>query len=152
MVFKGFYLHKKYCFKWVSIDFISLFYVYDLVFEDFVFWYGHMDLPTCQNIGKEIVWGHEMMGCMLLLMLLTCAQGKSQYQCKWIKNCEIVITFNEKRNINQILKIITHDIMIPLQNFILLNQQVQNMSLPTIYMSYTKFHLDQLQTIYGCLQ
>jgi hypothetical protein len=42
--------------------------------------------------------------------------------------------------------------MIPLQNFILLNQQVQNMSLPTIYMSYTKFHLDQLQTIYGCLQ
>jgi hypothetical protein len=128
-------------FKWVSIDPISWFYVYDLLFEDFVFWYGHMDLPTCQNIGKEIDWGHEM---MLLLMPLTCAQGKSQYQCKWTKTCEILITFNEKHNISQILKIITHDIMIPLQNFILLNQQVQNMSLPTIYMSYTKFHPDQL--------
>jgi hypothetical protein len=42
--------------------------------------------------------------------------------------------------------------MIPLQNFILLNQQVQKMSLTTIYKSYTKFHLDQLQTIYGYLQ
>jgi hypothetical protein len=111
-----------------------------------------MDLPTCQYIGKEIVWGHEMMGCMLLLMPLTCVQGKSQYQCKWTKTCEILIVFNEKRNISQILKIITHDIMIPLQNFILLNQKVQNMSLPTIYTSYTKFHLDQLQTIYGCFQ
>jgi hypothetical protein len=62
----------------------------------------------------------------------------------------ILIAFNGKRNISQIL--ITHDIMIPLQSFILLNQQVRNMSLPTIYMSYTKFHPDQLQTIYGCLQ
>ncbi len=57
---------------------------------------GHMDLPTCQNIGKEIVWGHEMMGCMLLFLPLTCAQGKSQYQCKWTKNCDILIAFNEK--------------------------------------------------------
>jgi predicted Zn-dependent protease len=135
-------LHQKYCFKWISIDSISLFYVYDHLFEDFVFWHGHMN----------IVWGHEMMGCMLLLMPLTSAQGKSQYQCKWTKTCEILIAFNEKRNNSQILKIITHDIMIPLQNFILLNQQVQNTSLPTIYMSYTKFHPDQLETIYGCLQ
>jgi hypothetical protein len=31
-----------------------------------------MDLPTLQNIDKEIVWGHEMMECMLLLMPLAC--------------------------------------------------------------------------------
>jgi hypothetical protein len=36
-----------------------------------------MDFPTCQNIDKNIVWGHEMMGCMLLLMLLACAQGEA---------------------------------------------------------------------------
>jgi hypothetical protein len=67
--FKGFHLHKKYCFEWISIDSISLFYVDDILFEDFVFWYGHMDLPTCQNIGKEIVSEHEMMECMLLLLM-----------------------------------------------------------------------------------
>jgi hypothetical protein len=36
-----------------------------------------MDLPTCQNINKKVVWGHEMMGCMLLLMFLACAQGEA---------------------------------------------------------------------------
>jgi len=41
-----------------------------------------MDLPTCQNVDKEMVWGHEMMGCMLLLMPIACAQRKSQHQCK----------------------------------------------------------------------
>jgi len=38
-----------------------------------------MDFSTCQNIHKEIVWGDEMMGFMLLLMSLTFAQKKSQY-------------------------------------------------------------------------
>jgi len=33
----------------------------------------------------KLVWGHEMMGCMLLLMPLTCAQGESQYKCKWTR-------------------------------------------------------------------
>jgi hypothetical protein len=44
-----------------------------------------MDLLTCQDIGKEIVWEHEMMGCMLLLKPLACQRGESQYepiQCK----------------------------------------------------------------------
>jgi hypothetical protein len=44
-----------------------------------------MDFSTCQNIDKEIVWGDEMMGSMLILMSLTSAQGKPQYQCKCIK-------------------------------------------------------------------
>ncbi len=30
----------------------------------------YMDIPTLQNIDKEIVWGHEMMECILLLMPL----------------------------------------------------------------------------------
>jgi hypothetical protein len=46
-----------------------------------------------------------------------------QYQWKWIKTCEILIMFNEKPNITQIWKIITHNIMTPWQNFILLNQK-----------------------------
>jgi hypothetical protein len=50
-----------------------------------------MDLPTCQNVDREIVWGHEMMGCMLLLMPIACAQRKSQHQCKWTKTYEILI-------------------------------------------------------------
>jgi hypothetical protein len=44
-----------------------------------------MDFSTCQNIDKEIVWGNEMMGFMLLFMSLTFAQGHSQYQGKCIK-------------------------------------------------------------------
>jgi hypothetical protein len=95
-----------------------------------------MDLLTCQDIGKEIVWEHEMMGCMLLLKPLACQRGESQYepiQCKWTKTHEIIFVFNEKPNIVQISKIVTHDIMIAWQNFILLNQQVQNMSLLIIH-------------------
>jgi hypothetical protein len=42
--------------------------------------------------------------------------------------------------------------MIPWQNFILLNQQIQNMSLLIIHTNYTKFHMQQLQKIYGYLQ
>jgi hypothetical protein len=63
---------KKYCFKWISIDFIPLFDVYDLSLKHFVYCYKHMDLLTCQNIDKEIFWGHEMMGCMILCITLTC--------------------------------------------------------------------------------
>jgi hypothetical protein len=37
------------------------------------------------------------MGCMILLMSLTCAQSKSQYQCNWTKS-GILIAFNEKFN------------------------------------------------------
>jgi hypothetical protein len=62
-----------------------------------------------------------MIGCMLQFMPLTCAQGKLQYQCKWTKTREILIMFNEKPSIIQISKMITHDIMIISQNFILLN-------------------------------
>ncbi len=78
-----------------------------------VSWHVHMDLPTCQNVGMEIVWGHEMVGCVLLLMPLTCAQGESQYKCKCTKTCEILILFNEKPIATQISKIITNEIMIP---------------------------------------
>jgi len=42
---------------------------YDLLLEHLVSWHGYMDPPTHQNIGKEIVWGHDMMGCMLHLCL-----------------------------------------------------------------------------------
>jgi hypothetical protein len=45
------------------IDFIPLFDVYDLSSKYFVSSHGQMDLPTCQNIDKEIVWG-EMIGCI----------------------------------------------------------------------------------------
>ncbi len=58
--------------------------------KHFVSWHVHMDLPTCQNVDMKIVWGHETMECMLLLMLLTCAQGDSQYKCKWTKIYEIL--------------------------------------------------------------
>jgi hypothetical protein len=69
-----------------------------------------MNFSTCQNIDKEIVWGNEMMGSMLLFMCLTFAQGNSQYQGKCIKNSnEILIMFDEKPN-TQISKIITHDV------------------------------------------
>lgn len=40
-------------FKWIPIDSIWLFDVYDLLSLHFVSWYGHKDLPTCQNIGKK---------------------------------------------------------------------------------------------------
>ncbi len=92
-------------------------------------------------------------GMYLLFKPLTCQQGESQYepiQCKWTKTHEIIIMFNEKPNSIQISKIITHDIMIAWQNFILLSQQVQNMSLLTIHTNYTKFAMHQLKTIYGC--
>jgi hypothetical protein len=57
----------------MNIDyFIPLFDLYNLLFEHLVSWHEHMDLSTCQNIGKEIVWEHEMMGCMLLLKPLAC--------------------------------------------------------------------------------
>jgi hypothetical protein len=49
--------------------------MYDLLSKHFIFKHGHMDLPKCQNIGKEIVWKHEMMGCMLVFMPLAFAQG-----------------------------------------------------------------------------
>jgi hypothetical protein len=52
-----------------------------------------------------------------------CTRIIVQYQWKWIKTCEILIMFNEKPNITQIWKIITHNIMTPWQNFILLNQK-----------------------------
>jgi hypothetical protein len=64
---------KKYCFKRISIEFIPLFDVYDLLLEHFVYCHRHMDFLACQNIDKEIFWGHEMMGCMILFILLTCA-------------------------------------------------------------------------------
>jgi hypothetical protein len=54
--------------------------------KHFVSWHVHIDLSTCQNVDMEIIWGHEMMRCMLLLMPLTCAQEESQYKCKWTKN------------------------------------------------------------------
>jgi len=44
-----------------------------------------MDFPTFQNIDKEIIWGDEMIGCMLLLMSLTIYTRKTQYQCECIK-------------------------------------------------------------------
>jgi hypothetical protein len=47
--------------------------------------YLDMDTWIFQHVNKEIIWGDEMMGFMLLLMLLTSTQGKSQYQCKCIK-------------------------------------------------------------------
>lgn len=38
--------------------------------KHFVFRHGHMDLVRCQNIGKEIIWGHDyMIGCTLLFIL-----------------------------------------------------------------------------------
>jgi len=55
--------------------------------------------------------------------------------------------FNEKLITIQIAKM-THDIMIPWENLILLNQQVQNTSFLTIHTNYTKIHMHQLQTIY----
>jgi hypothetical protein len=54
---------KKHYFKWMSIDSIPLIDVYDLSSKHFVSWHGHMDLATCKNIDKEIVWG-EMIGCI----------------------------------------------------------------------------------------
>jgi hypothetical protein len=63
------FVTKKYYFKSIFIDFIPLFDVHELLSKHFVSWYGHMDLLTCQNINKEIDWGHEMMGCMLLMPL-----------------------------------------------------------------------------------
>jgi hypothetical protein len=50
---------KKYCFKWISIDYVPLFDIYELSSEHFVFRHEHMDF---QNIVNEIVWGHEMIG------------------------------------------------------------------------------------------
>jgi hypothetical protein len=54
-----------------------------------------------------------MIGCMLLLMPLACAQGKSQLISMQLNQIhEILIVFNEKSNTTKISKIITHDIMI----------------------------------------
>jgi hypothetical protein len=53
---------KNYCFKWISIDYVPLFDIYELSYEHFVFWRGDMIFPTCQNIGNKIVWGYEMIG------------------------------------------------------------------------------------------
>ncbi len=50
-------------------DFIPLFDMYNLLSEHLVSWHEHMDLPTCQNIGKEMVWEHEMLGCIYCLSL-----------------------------------------------------------------------------------
>lgn len=69
----SFHLHYFILFiEWISIYFIPLFDVYEFLLENFVSWHGHMDVPTCQNIGKEIVWEHETIGSMLLLKCLTC--------------------------------------------------------------------------------
>jgi hypothetical protein len=58
--------------KYLLILFI-LFDVYDLLLKHFVSWHGHMDLPRCENIGKERVWGHKMIRYMVPLMPWTCA-------------------------------------------------------------------------------
>jgi hypothetical protein len=94
---------------------ILFYYLMSITFlsKHFVSWYVHTDLPTCQNVDMEIIWGHEMMGRMLLLMSLTCAQEDTQYKCKWTKTCEILILFNGKPIATQISKIITNEIMIP---------------------------------------
>jgi hypothetical protein len=69
-----------------------------------------MDFPTFQNIDKEIIWGDEMMGCMLLLMSLTIYTRKITISMRVHQNLnEILIMFNEKPII-QISKIITHDV------------------------------------------
>jgi hypothetical protein len=67
---EGFHLHKQCCLKLIFINYIPLFDVYDLLLEHFIFKHGHMDLLACQNISKEIVWGHEMMGYMLLFIVM----------------------------------------------------------------------------------
>jgi hypothetical protein len=120
-----------------------LFDVYDLLSKHFVTWNGQVDLPTCQNVNKEIVWGHEMTRCMLLVMPIACAQRKSQHQCKWTETYEILIVkwktqyyLNCKDNHTW-----HHD---SLTSFILLNQQVQNMALLTIHTNYAKFHMHHL--------
>ncbi len=48
-----------------------------------------------------------MMGCMLLLILLACAQGKITILMQMTKIHEILIMFNEKPNIREISKVIT---------------------------------------------
>jgi len=36
----------------------------------------------------KIVWGHEMMGCMLLTTYaIKLCTRESQYKCKWTKTC-----------------------------------------------------------------
>jgi hypothetical protein len=50
-----------------------------------------------------------------------CRRKITKNQCKWTKTHEILIMFNEKPSVIQISNIITHDIMIISQNFILLN-------------------------------
>jgi hypothetical protein len=50
---KAYICIKQNWFTWIPIDWIWLFDVYDLLSLHFVSWYGHKDLPTCQNIGKK---------------------------------------------------------------------------------------------------
>jgi hypothetical protein len=78
---EGFHLHKKYYLKLTSIDSIPLFDVYDLLLKHFIFKHGHMDPPTCQNISKEIIWGHKMMGCMLLFIVMHPQTPKGTQMC-----------------------------------------------------------------------
>jgi hypothetical protein len=59
-IVESFHLHKNYCFKWIYIDYVPLFDIYELSSEHFVYWHGHMNFPTCQKIGSGIIWGHEM--------------------------------------------------------------------------------------------
>jgi hypothetical protein len=51
---------KSYGFKWIYIDYVPLFDIYELSSEHFVSWHGHMNFPIGQNIGNKIIWGHEM--------------------------------------------------------------------------------------------
>jgi hypothetical protein len=80
--------------------------------------YGFSNMSKYWQGNNLGTWNDWM---CVTFMPLTCAQGKLQYQCQLTKTREIWIMFNEKPNIIQISKIITHDIMIISQNFILLN-------------------------------
>ncbi len=60
-IVKGFYLHKNVLLQ-NYIDYVPLFDICELSSKHFVSWHGHMDFPTCQNIGNGIVWGHETIG------------------------------------------------------------------------------------------
>jgi len=55
-------LYQIFWFKWMPIDSIWIFHVYDVLSLHFVSLYGHKDLPTCQNIGRNSLgtWNYEM--------------------------------------------------------------------------------------------
>jgi len=61
---------KNYIYIYIYIYLCIVWYLKPFI-KHFVSWHGHMDCSTCQNIHKEIVWGDEMMGSMLLFMSLT---------------------------------------------------------------------------------